>query len=756
MIGDGRSAAKGEFSRRPGRSAPASFEPAVTQTDADGGLFDIDLTQYLRLALKHRFVILGAFVAALVIGLAITLLSPRIFTAVTTIQIDRQSTRVLDADAEAAPAEAMIQGEEFFQTQYGLLRSRSLAERVIESLGLAQSDAFLEKMGVDPISVPDGPGAAARRSSLRRQAVLDLVQRNLVVAPIRGSRLVEIRYDSPDPHLSAQVANAFATNFIQASLDRKFESTRYLREFLEEQIVQTKARLEDAERQLVAYAVDQQIVTLNDASQPNAPSESLVGSSLRSLNAALAEARATRIAAEARWRQASSIPLMNLPDVLQNPAIQRLAEQRAALSAEYEQKLTVFQPDYPEVRQLKQRIDELDREIAAIAGNIRDSIQSQYVVAVNQERALQAQVDGLTGDVLNLRDRSIQYNILQREVDTSRVLYDGLLQRYKEVGAVSGVTANNISVIDEAVAPTRPSKPRLLLNMALAALLGAGLGVLAALLLEALDETLEKPDAVEQKLGIPVLGVIPLLGKDETPEAALADVRSGFAEAYYSLRTALQFSTAAGAPASLLVTSARPSEGKSTTAYAMALNLARIGKKVLLVDADLRNPSVHRTLMLDNARGLSSFLSGAGELPDLVQPSASDHLWVMPCGPLPPNPAELLAGDRLQVLLKEAGERFDHVVIDAPPVLGFADAPLLAHVLDGVLFVVDSKGTRRSQARGALRRLSMGDAHVVGGVLTKFNAAAVDYGGYAYAYDYAYGMAEQGEGKAKKRKGRKA
>lgn len=748
MIADGRNAARGNW----GRASADGFDGAPGAAQAEPNLFDVDIAQYLRLALKHRFVIIGAFVAAVVIGLAVTLLSPRIYTASTTIQIDRQAARVLDSDSEAAPAESLIQGEEFFQTQYGLLRSRSLAERVIESLGLASSDAFLEQMGFDPVAVPDGPGAAARRSTLRRQAVLKAVQDNMSVSPVRGSRLVAIRFDSPDPQLSARVANAFASNFIQANLDRKFESTRYLREFLEEQIVQTKSRLEDAERQLVNYAVDQQIVTFSDGAGSDAPSESLVGNSLRSLNQALAQAQAARIAAEARWRQASATPVMNLPEVLENPVVQRLVEERSRLTAEREQKLTLFQPDYPEVRQLAERIQELDRELGVISGNIRDSIRTRYTVAANEERALQAQVSGLTGDVLNLRDRSIQYNILQREVDTSRVLYDGLLQRYKEVGAVSGVTANNVSIIDEAVAPTRPSKPRLMMNLALAMLAGLALGVLGALLLEALDETLEKPEAVEQKLGLPVLGVIPLLGKEETPESALADIRSGFSEAYYSLRTALQFSTAAGAPASLLVTSARPSEGKSTTAYAMALNLARIGKKVLLIDGDLRNPSVHRTLGLDNARGLSSLLSGAGELPDIVQPTSTDNLWVMPCGPLPPNPAELLAGDGLRRMLEEAGARFDHLVIDGPPVLGFADAPLLAHVLDGALFVIDSKSTRRSQARGALRRLAMGDARVVGGVLTKFNAASVDYGGYNYAYDYAYGLTQEAEGKAGKRK----
>ena len=275
-----------------------------------------------------------------------------------------------------------------------------------------------------------------------------------------------------------------------------------------------------------------------------------------------------------------------------------------------------------------------------------------------EERSLQAQVNRLTGDVLDLRDRSIQYNILQRELDTTRTLYEGLLQRYKEVGVTGGVAANNISIIDLATPPNAPSKPNLLLNMVFAALLGLGLGVLAALILEALDETLATPDDVEKKLGIPVLGVAPLLDKGETPANALSDIRSAFSEAYYSLRTALQFSTPDGAPSSLLVSSARPAEGKSTTAYAVALNLARVGKRVLLIDGDLRNPSMHRVVGVENERGMSNLLSGSADLASVIQQTRQENLFFIPCGPLPPNPAELWGGDRLAQFLGETTQQF--------------------------------------------------------------------------------------------------
>lgn len=707
---------------------------------------DLDLTRYLRIALKYRWLILGAFLVALVLGLAATLLSTRIYTAAATLQIDRQSAQVLEG-AEVAPTESMIAGEEFFQTQYGLLRSRSLAERVVDSLGLASSDAFLEQMGV---SLPRAEeGSATAQATRRRAMVLRVVQENFGVSPVRGSRLVSISFESPDPNLSARVVNAFAEGFIESNLARRFESTAYLRDFLEERIAQTKSRLEDAERQLVAYAGQQQIINLSDSSEPNAQQESLVSRTLGALNASLAQAQADRVAAEARWRQANSSALMSLPEVLQNPAVQRLSEERARVSAEYQQKLSIYKPDYPEMQQLNARLVELDQEIAQIAGSVRASIRAQYEVAANEERALQAQVNGLKSDVLDLRDRSIQYNILQREVDTSRTLYDGLLQRYKEVGVAGGVMANNISIVDRAQAPSRPSKPNLLLNIAIAGLIGLGLGVVAALLLEALDETLEKPEDVEAKLGLPVLGVVPLLDKGATPTAALADTRSSFSEAYYSIRTALQFSTPDGAPASLLVTSSRPAEGKSTTAYAIALNLARIGRRVLLADGDLRNPSMHRVLGAENDVGMSNLLSGNGELPALVKPTSQQGLDFLACGPLPPNPAELWGGDRLRMVLQSASQAYDHVVIDGPPVLGFADAPLLASAVQGTVLVIESKQTRRAQARGALRRLVIGDTHLLGAILTKFNVKATRYGGYDYSYDYHYGASDPASRKSK-------
>lgn len=731
MFGEGNATSAAGASPQ-GRSFMATSSPGLLSADTSGTLH---LANYWRLAVKYRLLIAGSFVAAIVLGLAATLLMTPIYTSSVTVQIDREAARVLNVD-EVQPRESMIQGEEFFQTQYGLLRSRSLAERVADGLGLASSDAFIEQMGGTP---PKRSGTASEHSTRRREAVLELMRTNLGVSPVRGSRLVEVTFQSPDPQLAARVVNAYAENFIQSNLDRKYESSSYAREFLEERIAQTKARLEESERALVAYAASQQIINLRESNSPDGEPQSLTGMDLGNLNASLAQARATRIAAEQRWRQASGTPLLSLPEVLQNVAVQRLIEEKARVDAEYQQKLQVYQPAFPEMMQLRARSTELDSQIQSIATGVRNSIRDQYTVARNQEGALSAQVDRLKSDVLDLRGRTVQYNILLREVDTSRTLYDGLLQRYKEVGVTGTVAANNISIIDRGLAAKKPSKPRLFINLVLAAVLGLGMGVLAAIVMEALDETLATPEDVETKLNVPLLAVIPLVEKNSSPQEALKDVRSSFSEAYYSLRTALQFSTPNGAPAVLLVTSSRPAEGKSTTAYATAANLARVGRRVLLIDGDLRNPSMHRIIGVENDAGMSNILSGDGDLVTLAKPTDQPGLDFIPCGPLPPNPAELWGGDRLRRTLEEAKSTYHHIVIDGPPVLGFADAPILAAAVEGTLFAVEAKGTRRAQARGALRRLKVGNAHILGVVLTKFNTRTVQYGGYDYAYDYHYG-----------------
>ena len=395
------------------------------------------------------------------------------------------------------------------------------------------------------------------------------------------------------------------------------------------------------------------------------------------------------------------------------------------------------------MQQLKGQIDELQRQIGQETGSVRASVKAEYDAAASQEQMLKGQIASLRDQALDVDGRSIQYNILKREVDTNRQLYDGLLQRYKEVGVAGDVRSNNISIINRAEVPMWRFKPNLTLNLAIGLLLGGMLGVLAAFLLEFLDDTIKTPDDVEQKLKLAVLGIIPKLGPKENIASVAGDPRSSFSEAYRSVRTALQFATDHGVPRTLLVTSAGSGEGKSTTAMALARNFAHLGKRVLLIEADLRNPSLHRSLGLKGQGvGLSNLLAGGCTLAEATLDTEEPGLKVVLAGPLPPNPAELLSGSKLVSMLTVAAERYDQVILDGPPVLGLADAPILANAADGTLLVVNSAKTKINAAQAALKRLLAARARIVGALLSKYDAKTAGYGyGYGYHYEsyYAYG-----------------
>jgi len=710
---------------------PVGFFPVEDEGQRQDGF---PLGQYLQIVLKHWLVVVATVVIALGLGVAITLLTDKVYTSTAVLQIDKEAPKVLEGDT-LQPRE---QGnyEEFFQTQYGLLKSRSLSARTVDSAGLATDPAVLKAYGFSP---------ASAGSKATRDALTGIIQGNLSVSPVQRSRLVAVSFSSPDPQVSARVANAIAENFIQSNLDRRFESTAYARKFLEERLEQTRVRLEATERQLVAYAQNQQIINMpvgDEAGGASGANQSLTATNLGALNAALQEAKTSRIRLEEQYRRSRGGLASGAPEVVENGTVQSLSAARATLEGEYQQKLQVYKPEYSEMQQLRARIAELDRQIAAAVRDAQNSIRAKYEIALAQEQSFQNQVNGLKSSVLDLRGRSIQYDILQREVDTNRTLYDGLLQRYKEVGVAGGLSTNTVSVVDQARPPGGPSKPDPMKNLMAALALGLLAGIGLAYLLEMLDESIGAPHDVEQKLGLPLLGAVPKLERGITPMEGLADIRSAFAEAYYSVQTALQFSTEQGVPRTMVVTSARPSEGKSTSATAIARYLARLGSNVLLVDGDLRNPSLHRLLKADSSAGLSNYLSGGRTLKELIQVTDTPNLSFMSSGPVPPSPAELIAGPRIGELLKEAREFFDIVLIDGPPVMGLADAPLLAARVDGTVLVVEAGGTGRNVVRGAINRLRVSNARILGVILTKFDARKGVHGygyGYGYGYDYDYG-----------------
>ena len=737
---------------RSGETLPRPVEPEraldfpyrtklAPEFEESGDNLRAQLLKYLNLALKHKLLVTVICAAFLFGGLIVTLMTTKIYSGYTSIKIDRAVPKVIND--QQSQTEGQNNDPEFYQTQYELIKSRMLADRVATALNLAQSDF----VGSPPPSILDrlfrraSPDNLARDVSAvrdRHEQAVDQIMGGLLVKPVGVSSIVLIRYSSPSPEWAQRISIAVAEQFEKMTLNMRFSASNYARNFLDERLQESKLKLETSEKQLIQYAQKEGIVDV-DNKQPQVMTE------LQGIQNAYSSAVTTRITLEQTWQQAQTDGGMALPQVMSDGLIQAARGKLAQLRATYQDRLTVLKPGFPEMIALQSQINETERDIRNQINLIKNSIKAQYDAAAADQKALGDKLAQLKAEALDLRGRSVDYTILLREVDTNRSLYDGLLQQVRQLGVASNVDANNVSVLDRAQLPHTPDRPSLSMNLLLALVLGLATAAGAVSIIEIMDDTFKTPEDIEEKLGLAVLGITPLYRAPGEQKTALTEVMgdttSPLSEAYRSLRTAIQFSTSEGAPRSLLVTSARPGEGKSTTAVCLALNFAQLGMRVLLIDADMRNPSVHHMLSLDNSRGLSNYLSGVSAT-EMIENSSVNGMFVMTTGPLPPNPAELLAGPRLRALLSTAAESFEIVIVDGPPVMGLADAPILASVADGTLLVIEGAKTRRAVVRDALKRLHFARARMVGGVLNKYHPkhGGASYGyGYGYGYNYGYG-----------------
>lgn len=730
-------------------------EPPAFEEEPEGEGFN--LRELWQVIVKRRWTIIlfTAIVVAAVV--TATYLKTPIYRATLTLQIDRENVRIFDSNKGEVDLNVTSPDYFYYQTQYELLKSRSLALRVVNQMGLADRPAqaappppslvaqarewlagWLPKTSTAEAGNAPPPSEAARVDG-----VVSGFLGGLTVEPVRDSRLVKLYYDSPDPALAANILNTLAKSYINLNLERRFDASTYARNFLQERLQQVKARLEESERELIQFSGREQIINVDDT-------QNIVVQNLTAANAALGEAEKRRINAEAIYRQMMATRGQGLSQVLDSKIIQDLKQTKTKLEAQYQENLSIYKPAYPAMVQLRNQINQIDALINQEIGNIRAAISANYEAAKAEEVLLRANLEQLKQQVLSLQNRSIQFNILRREVDTNRQLYEGLLQRFKEVGVAAGIGTNNISIVDEAKVPTSPYQPNLRKNAWMALILGLLGGIGLAFLFEHLDDTFRRPEELEKRLGLPVLGVIPMTRQDRGDNrpialAALEDPRSAFAEAYRSVRTALQFSTASGVPRLLTVTSAMVGEGKSTTAVSLAIQFAQAGKKTLLIEADLRKPSIHRTLNLDNQTGLTHYLAGGDVQPaDITKPTHIANLFAIPAGTLPPNPAELLSSARMMALLALAAEKFDQVILDSPPLLGLADALIIGNLCEGTLLTVEMGSTPRGYVQGALKRLLGARVHVLGTILTKLEARPGAYG-YYRSYYYYYHASDYGE-----------
>lgn len=743
--------------------------PTLGEPSPDEGGMDLnDLREYL-LGVRKRWklVVLVVLMAVLVAVIQYSI-TPAIYQATTELQIERRNPA--SVVTTQAPWLENLWNMEYYPTQYKLLQSRGMAERVVLDLRLDEDPYFNKGAGADR----EGRTADDDRAVLA--AIANRVRAGLTVEPVRGTQLVRLTYRSSKPEVAARLANGFAQTYIEWGIETQSGRVGQASNLLGEHIDALKQEVADRERQIQLLSQQEEALTFN-------PDSSVTTQRLQSLNEQFMEAKRRRIEQEARYKELEAEPDRTVADLGSGSAFDTVLREQLRLEREYETRLKTYKPDWPGMIELRAEIDKgrqhLEGLMAREADRIRQGAQAEYQAALRQERTLEREIEDLKRQMLDNSSVAVQYNNLQVEISTRRELLDELLRRQSETEVAMRIQNNresNVRVVDEALVPAAPYHPSLrrMASMGLAAGLLLGLG--GALLLEFLDRTLKNADEVERLLGLPVLGVIPDLsdsragkggygygygdrsgnrvtagrratgsasrrwlekkdgGPDEIELIPHTRPRLAASEAYRSLRTALLLSTAEGL-STVVVTSAGAGEGKTVTAANLAVVMAQLGRKVLLVDADLRKPRLHRVFKISNRTGLVHALTGNAELDDTLQRTRVSDLWITPAGPTPPNPSELLASSRMSDLLQMAKTRFEVVIFDTPPVLAVTDAILVGAQTDGVVLCLRAGQVLREDARHCRNRLVRVEVKVLGAVLNAFRPQAGRYGRSDHYYE---------------------
>jgi len=726
-----------------------------------------DFRGYARILRKRFPTVLIVFSILFSIALIATLKQKPVYRAQVLLEIQKENP---DIPTIQELYELDSVSDAYLRSQYTILASESLARSVIDQLRLDAIGEFnapewwswrwhkKKNTGVSQVFAA-GPARADREVY---QRVLERFEGRLQIDPINRSRLVNIQFDSHDPALAARVANSLAENYIEQNLQARWTATQKAADWLSQQLSGVKARLEKSEEHLQDYARRNDLVFLESDKEP---SRNVENEQVQQLQEELTKAEAQRYEKEALYRVVESGDYEHLPGEFESKVIQDLTERLAELKREHAKLSTTFNADYPRVKEIQSQIDEIAAAIQEQRKDAASQINSDYFAAVGRENLVRDALHQEQKQLNQVAARAVQYNILKREVDTNKQLYEGLLQRLKEASVSASLKASNIRIVDAAEPPTNPVTPKIPLNLGVAAIFGLGLGFCAAFLQERLDDTLKGTEDVERLFGLSAVGLIPavpqlngnhhsvskllehakVLGRKENGNGrkpALAWHRideeakqnPALAEAFRSLRTSILLSTADHPPSSLLVTSTQPGEGKTTIATNLSIALAQLGQRVLLVDADLRSPSLHRLFGVRENLGLVNYLTGHQDWHTVVRPSGCHGLDLLFCGPIPPNPSELLSSRSMGELIRSAREQYQFVILDSAPMLALADSRILATLVSGVLLVVKNAMIPREQVKQALFGIHSVGANVIGVALNRVDLHTNGY--FDYHSDY--------------------
>jgi len=756
------------------------------------GQQQVNIQEYIRVLMKHRWTILTVFAVIVVSVTIFSFTATPIYQATTRIVIEKENPKVVSIQ-EVMSVDSS--GLDYYQTQYKILESKAVANEVIKRLNLENNEVFNPKPGiiatvwewlVSPIgylksllkteetgkNLAGQPGISEPISPLVGK-LLDAVK----VTPIRNSRLVDVSFESPDPVLAAQGANTIARAYIDLNLQTKLKATQDAVNWLNQQIEQEKKKVDMADQALLRYKQEQGIVT-----DFSTNAETITAQKLAELNKQVVEATSKRVEAETRYRQAKSLEgspesAASIPEVMSNPLIQEIKKQEVEISKRLSELSKRYGSNHPQIIALNNEMKTLNARRANEIQRVVNALQNEYRVALAREQSLKGALGQQKGETLALNQKAIDYTVLKREAETSREMFDLLVKRFKEASLTEDIRTGNIRIIDPAQIPKGPVKPKKLQNILLAIIVGLSLGIGLAFFLEYIDNTIKLPDEVTGILKIPYLGPVPAIaagaakddkgarsgkgGGDSGGPDPVADPtqdivvvhspKSTASEAYRGIRTSLLFSSADRAPQVILVTSAGPGEGKTTCSANIAAALAQAGSRVAVVDCDLRRPRIHQLFGRDRAVGTSNVLVANCTLAEAIQSTDIPGVDIIPSGPVPPNPSELLGSQHMADMLAALRERYERIIIDSPPISAVTDAVILSKIVDGVVLVVRAHQTNREVIKYALGQLQTMNAHILGAVLNGVDMGRDSYYYYQYYY-YYYG--QDGERKKKTRRRR--
>ena len=758
--------------------------PAPPDDDMEYYYSDREGTKHLRdywqVILKRLRYMVPIFCGTVVLGFLITVFSPTLYTARTTLKIEPQNPS-FTGYAEM-PSASGSDRYDYYQTQYALLNSATLAARVIKALGLQSNPALTTSrfnlvswvMGSVERVLKSIAGLFQTQSNGRgRPTTYELgVDPGLVsryrsflnIEPVKNTRLVDVSFSTPDPRLSQELANNHATAFIQMILENRFSLTQEARDFLSKKLAELRGKVVKAESELNTFRQKHGVVSLEKG-------ENIVVDRLVDLNKQLTQARSERIQAESLYQMTRNKNPEYLAQVLSNPLILQIKGTLANLETEKGRLSSIYTPEHPRLQELHQQIAEAKRGMASEVGTIVRGIESNYAAARSREQALEDEAKNQQQTALNLKEVGVDYAVLNEEVVVNRGLYENVLKRMNETNVANDLAASNIQVVQRAEQPTSPSSPQLMKNLMVAAFLGLVLAVAFAFFLEYMDATMHTPQQVWSAVSLATLGVVPHVRSlsqryhpmlsDNTASNRLEpgstdgvgreivvahDQFSIVAESYRTIRTALMLSQAERPPKVILLTSPCPNEGKTVTTLNLAIALAQGGKRVLAIDADLRKGRCHQLLHRKNYRGLANVLTGDVDVKQVIQETSIKDFYLLPRGSLPPNPADLLMSQRMRDILNELRTLFDFIVVDSPPIIAVSDAAVLSVLCDGVVLVFNGEKTTTPSARRATERLDKVGAHILGVILNAIDIRDPEYLDYRSYYPSYYASIDEDSG----------